>query len=102
MVVAAVLAAHRQKQKAVLSWLVPLAVGHGFGLLYEIYDLGYRFLYLRASLASTVAAYGLLCLGALISLYTTWRVLQFVTHLPSRETPVQNEGVWPPPPTRMQ
>ena len=100
MTVIAVLAASRQKQKAVLSWLVPLAVGHGFGLLYELYDLSYRFFHLRPTLFSAEFSYGLLSVGALVGLYTAWRVLQFVTHLPITGTAAQDEGVWPPPPTQ--
>jgi len=101
MVLIALLVAYRQRQTQIVSWLLPLTIGHGVALLYELYDFSFRYFYLRASLASSIIAYGFGFAGALISLYTTWRVLEFVKNLPVRgAAALPEEGVWPPPPTR--
>jgi 4-amino-4-deoxy-L-arabinose transferase-like glycosyltransferase len=103
MVLMAVLAAYRQQQKRVLKWLIPLAVGHAFSFLLALYDFSFRYFHLKADLASTVTVYGFGVVGALLSLYITWRILEFVNHLPIKGALTQEEqeeGVWPPPPTQ--
>jgi len=102
MALVALLAAYRQRQTQILSWLLPLTIGHGFALLYELYDFSFRLFYLKATLASTIIAYGFGFAGALIALYTTWRVLKFVKDMPVKGiAALPEEGIWPPPPTRL-
>ena len=104
MMVIAVLAAYRKQQRAVLSWLLPLAIGHGLGLLYSLCDLTFRLLHLRSNLAWDTFAYTTLAADGIVVVYASWRVLTFVTHLPIMGGTIKGaalqEGVWPPPPTQ--
>ena len=93
----------RQKQQIVLKWLLPLTLVHTIGLVFYVYQLGFRLLHLRAGLISTMAAYGFGVIGGLVSLYTTWRILDFVKGFQLggsqfTSSKPHEEDVWPPPP----
>lgn len=105
MVYLAVGLAMRQKQTALLSWLVPLALVNTVAALLSFYSFGFRLLHLRANVVSAVIAYGFGMINFAAAMYAAWRILAFVrgyafTSVSQQNVSQQEEGVWPPPPTR--
>lgn len=99
---AAVGVALRQRQKEVLKWLIPVALGHTLAALFFLYDWMYRLFHLKPSLASLSIGYGIEITSGFLSLYVAWRIYLFVCNgWPKNGVPNEpEEGVWPPPPTR--